>query len=149
MKIYYKNKSASFIPSVLCFIAGLLILSATKDIVGVIIGLTPGLIGYIIIMIQFGATVRDNIPKDKVGLFQGIRMIFLIFVPGIIGPTLGNIASKNSNVTYVTEAGLNDLPTGMMFFYAAVVASLIFIPMLAFLKEDKRKALKEKTKETE
>ena len=149
MKLYTKSKAASFIPSVICFIAGLLILSATKDIVGVIIGLTPGLIGYIIIMIQFGATVRDNIPKDKVGLFQGIRMIFLIFVPGIIGPTLGNIASKNSNVTYVTEAGVNDLPTGMMFFYAAVVASLIFIPMLAFLKEDKRRALKEKTKETE
>ncbi len=149
MKAYTKSKSASFIPSVICLIVGLLILSTTKDIVGVIIGFTPGLIGYIIIMIQFGATVRDNIPKDKVGLFQGIRMIFLFFIPGIIGPTLGNIASKNSNVTYVTDAGVNDLPTGMMFLYAAIVATLIFIPMLAFLKKDKEKALKEKTKETE
>ncbi len=141
-KAYAKSKSASFIPSVLCFIAGLLILSTTKNIIGIIIGLAPALIGYIIIMIQFGATVRDNIPQDKVGLFQGIRMIFLIFIPKIIGPTLGNIASKNSEVTYMENGAEKVLPTEAMFLYAAVVAALIFIPMLAFLKKDKEKALK-------
>ena len=94
-------------------------------------------------MIQFGATVRDNIPKDKVGLFQGIRMIFLFFVPSIIGPTLGNIAAKNSDVTYMENGAEKVLPTESMFLYAAVVAALIFIPMLAFLKKDKERALKE------
>ncbi len=143
MKAYSKSKAASFIPSVLCFIVGLLILSSTKNIVGIIIGLAPWLIGYIIIMIQFGATVRDNIPKDKVGLFQGIRMIFLFFVPNIIGPTLGNIAAKNSDVTYMENGAEKVLPTESMFLYAAVVAALIFIPMLAFLKKDKERALKE------
>ncbi len=144
MKLYAKNKALSFIPSVLCLIAGLLILSSTKSIVGIIIGLTPGLIGYIIIMIQFGATVRDNIPKDKVGLFQGIRMIFLFCIPGIVGPTLGNIAAKNSDVTYMANGAEKVLPTEDMFLYAAIVAILIFIPMLAFLKKDKERALKEK-----
>ena len=143
MKIYAKNKSIPFISSVLCFVAGLLILSSTKNIVGIIIGLTPGLIGYAIIMIQFGATVRDNIPKDKVGLFQGIRMIFLVFLPKIVGPTLGNIASTNSSVTYMDNGSEKVLPTEAMFLYAAVVATLIFIPMLAFLKKDKEKTLKE------
>lgn len=146
MKVYAKSKSASFIPSVICLIAGLLILSTTKSIIGIIIALTPALIGYIIIMIQFGATVRDNIPQDKVGLFQGIRMIFLTFVPRIIGPTLGNIASKNSNVTYMENGAEKVLPTEAMFLYAAIVAALIFIPMLAFLKKDKERALKETNK---
>lgn len=143
MKIYTKNKAMSFIASVLCFIVGLLILSSTKNIVGIIVGLAPGLIGYIIIMIQFGATVRDNIPKDKVGLFQGIRMIFLVFAPRIIGPTLGNIAAKNSEVTYMENGAVKVLPTESMFLYAAIIAILIFIPMLAFLKKDKERALKE------
>ena len=144
MIVYVKSKALSFIPSVLCFIAGLFILSSTKSIVGIIIGLAPGLIGYIIIMIQFGATVRDNIPKDKVGLFQGIRMIFLACLPGIIGPTIGNIAAKNSNVTYMENGTEKVLPTEVMFLYAAIVAILIFIPMLAFLKKDRERALKEK-----
>lgn len=144
MKVYAKNKAVPFIASVLCLIVGLLILSSTKSIVGIIVGLAPALIGYIIIMIQFGATVRDNIPKDKVGLFQGIRMIFLFFVPRIIGPTLGNIATKNSDVIYIENGAEKVLPTEAMFLYAAIVAALIFIPMLAFLKKDKERVLKEK-----
>lgn len=144
MKVYAKNKAAAFIPSVLLLIVGLLILSSTKNIVGIIAGVAPTLIGYIVIMIQFGATVRDNIPQDKVGLFQGIRMIFLVMIPMIVGPTLGNIAAKNSDVTYMENGAEKVLPTEAMFLYAAIVAALIFIPMLAFLKKDKEKALKEK-----
>lgn len=142
MKIYAKNKAAAFIPSVLLLIIGLLVLSSTKNIVGIIVGVAPTLIGYIVIMIQFGATVRDNIPQDKVGLFQGIRMIFLVLIPMVVGPTLGNIATKNSDVTYIENGAEKVLPTEAMFLYAAIVAVLIFIPMLAFLKKDKEKALK-------
>ncbi len=143
MKVYTKNKAAAFIPSVILLIVGLLILSSTKNIVGIIAGVAPTLIGYIVIMIQFGATVRDNIPQDKVGLFQGIRMIFLVLIPMVVGPTLGNIAAKNSDVVYIENGAEKVLPTEAMFLYAAVVAALIFIPMLAFLKKDKERALKE------
>ena len=108
-----------------------------------IIGVALVLIGYIVIMIQFAATVRDNIPQDKVGLFQGVRMIFLVMIPMIVGPTLGNIATKNSNVTYIENGAEKVLPTEAMFLYAAIVAILIFIPMLAFLKKDKERAVKE------
>ena len=94
-------------------------------------------------MIQFGATVRDNIPQDKVGLFQGIRIIFQVLIPMVVGPTLGNIAAKNSTVTYMENGAEKVLPTESMFLYAAIVAALIFIPMLAFLKRDSQKILKE------
>lgn len=144
MKVYETSKAKAFIPSVICLVVGLLILSSTKNILGIIAGVAPVLIGYIVIMIQFGATVRDNIPQDKVGLFQGIRMIFLVLIPMVVGPTLGNIAAKNSDVTYMENGAEKVLPTEAMFLYAAIVAALIFIPMLAFLKKDKQRALKEK-----
>ena len=144
MIVYVKSKALSFIPSVLCFIAGLFILSSTKSIVGIIIGLAPGLIGYIIIMIQFGATVRDNIPQDKVDLFQGARMLFLFLIPEIVGPTVGNIAAKNSNVIFEYNYAEKLLPTEDMFLYSTFFAALIFIPMIAFLIKDHKKSLKEK-----
>ena len=144
MKVATKNKALSFIPSIICLIVGLLILSSTKNIVGIVVGVAPVLIGYIVIMIQVGASIRDNIPQDKVGLFQGIRMIFMVLIPMIVGPTLGNIAAKNSDVTYMENGAEKVLPTEAMFLYAAIVAVLIFIPMLAFLKKDKERALKEK-----
>ena len=101
MKVAVKNKSLAFIVSVICLVAGLLVLSTTKNILGILIGIAPTLIGYLVLTIQFGATVRDNIPQDKVGLFQGIRMIFVVLIPMIVGPTLGNIAAKNSDITYM------------------------------------------------
>ena len=45
-----------------------------------LIGAAFTLVGYIVIMIQFGANVRDSIPQDKVGLFQGVRMIFFVLI---------------------------------------------------------------------
>lgn len=143
MKIAANNKTVPFIASVVCLVAGLLVLSTTTNILGIIVGIAPTLIGYLVLTIQFGATVRDNIPQDKVGLFQGIRMIFVVLIPMVVGPTLGNIAAKNSDVTYIENGAVKVLPTEAMFLYAAIVAALIFIPMLPYLKKDKERALKE------
>ncbi len=140
MKVAVKNKAIAFITSVICLAIGLLVLSTTKNIIGILIGIAPTLIGYLVLTIQFGATVRDNIPQDKVGLFQGIRMIFVVLIPMIVGPTLGNIAAKNSDITYMENGAEKVLPTEAMFLYAAIVAVLIFIPMIAYLKKDKEKA---------
>lgn len=144
MKAYSKHKALSFIPSGICLIIGFLVLSSTKNVFGFVMGFAPAFVGYVIIMIQFGATVRDNIPQDKVDLFQGARMLFLFLIPEIVGPTVGNIAAKNSNVIFEYNYAEKLLPTEDMFLYAAFFATLIFIPMIAFLIKDHKKSLEEK-----
>lgn len=142
LKVYNKSKAAAFIPSVISLIIGLLLMFFAKtNLYLMLIGAAFTLIGYIVIMIQFGANVRDNIPQDKVGLFQGVRMIFFVLIPMVVGPTLGNIATKNSTVTITDISGAESmLPTEMMFLYAAIVAVFIFIPLLVYLKKDKKEA---------
>ncbi len=139
MKTAMKNKPKAFIPSGILMIIGLFILSQTTNIVGVVLGVAPTLAGYIVLTTQLAASVRDNIPQDKVGLFQGIRMIFLVLIPMVVGPTLGNIAAKNSDIVYIDNGVEKVLPTATMFLYAAIVAVVMFIPMLMFLKKDKEK----------
>ena len=141
-KVYNKSKAAAFIPSVISLIVGLLVMFFAKtNLYLMLVGAAFTLVGYIVIMIQFGANVRDCIPQDKVGLFQGVRMIFFVLIPMVVGPTLGNIATKNSTVTITDISGAESmLPTEMMFLYAAIVAVFIFIPLLAYLKKDKEKA---------
>ncbi|MBR5320268.1 MAG: MFS transporter [Clostridia bacterium] len=139
LKVYNKSKAAAFIPSVISLIIGLLVMFFAKtNLYLMLVGAAFTLVGYIVIMIQFGANVRDSIPQDKVGLFQGVRMIFFVLIPMVVGPTLGNIATKNSTVTITDVSGAESmLPTEMMFLYAAIVAVFIFIPLLAYLKKDK------------
>ena len=65
LKVYNKSKAAAFIPSVISLIVGLLVMFFAKtNLYLMLVGAAFTLVGYIVIMIQFGANVRDCIPQD-------------------------------------------------------------------------------------
>lgn len=135
LKTANKNKLLAYIITTLLFIIGLFILSTSTSIVVVLIGIAPTLIGYVVLQIQLNASVRDFIPEDKVGLFQGIRMIFSVLIPMVVGPWIGDIACRVSNLT-VVEYGVEKLvPSTSMFLFASVVAVLVFAPIGALAKK--------------
>ncbi len=135
LKASDKNRFVAYLVTIMLFIAGLFILSTSTNIIVVLIGIAPTLVGYVVIQIQLTATMRDFIPEDKVGLFQGIRMIFVVLIPMIVGPALGDIACRSSNITIV-EYGVEKLvPSTSMFFYAAIVAIFVLVPMLILAKK--------------
>ena len=135
LKASDKKRFAANMVTIVLFIVGLFILSTSTNIIVVLIGIAPTLIGYVVLQIQLVATMRDFIPEDKVGLFQGIRMIFVVLIPMIVGPALGDIACRSSNITIV-EYGVEKLvPSTSMFFYAAIVAIFVLVPMLILAKK--------------
>ena len=78
--------------------------------------------------------IRDNTPRGKVGHFQGIRMIFGVMLPMIIGPAIGAAVIRGSDSTYVDLGVVKTVPTPGIFLAAAVVLVLI-IPFVAALKK--------------
>ena len=136
LKLAGKNKALGLVPGVACLIVGLLILSTSTNMFTMLIGIAPTFIGYLVLTIQLNATTRDFIPKDKVGLFQGIRMIFFVLIPMVVGPTIGNIACLSVGAKYINEYGVETtIPDAKMFLYSAIVAALVFIPLFALLKK--------------
>ena len=135
LKTANKSKLKAYIPTIILFTAGLAILSTSTNFIVVLIGIAPTLIGYVVLQIQLSASVRDYIPEDKVGLFQGIRMIFAVLIPMVVGPWIGDIACRTSNLTII-EYGVEKLvPSTSMFLYAAVVAVFVFVPILLLAKK--------------
>lgn len=135
LKVGNKNKIMSFIPATILFVAGLFILSTSTNIVVVLAGIAPTVIGYIVLQIQLSASVRDFIPEDKVGLFQGIRMIFAVLIPMVVGPAIGDIACQISNLT-IEEYGVEKLvPSTSMFLFAAIVGIFVFLPIALLAKK--------------
>lgn len=136
LKLANKNKAKAYIIGTVCFIIGLAGLGFAKGLVQVVVAAAPTLIGYAVLMIQLAASVRDFTPKGKSGLFQGIRMIFVVLLPMVIGPKLGEIASVNSNTTYLDEYGVAQIcPTSDMYIYAAVVTIFVLIPLVVLIKK--------------
>ena len=70
------------------------------------------------------------------GLFQGVRMIFVVLVPMVIGPIIGNIVCRVSSVKYINDYGVEtSAPGNVMFFAAAAVGILIVIPLIPLIKK--------------
>lgn len=119
----------------LCFIIGLFAAGRATRLGSFAACAIPLLIGYALLGILLNAAVRDYTPEDKVGLFQGVRMIFFVLIPMYIGPKIGDLACRLSEKQYVNEYGVaQSVPTAEMFTAAAVVSLFIIIPVAALYK---------------
>ena len=97
------------------------------------------MIGYMVVASVYNALIRDYTPKDKVGLFQGIRMIFQVALPMCTGPFIGS-AIISTSPTYVDEFNrVVHYPNPEMFLGAAGVLILSVIPALILVKMNKKK----------
>jgi MFS family permease len=85
--------------------------------------------GFMLVTACLSASVRDHTPADKVGHFQGIRMVFAVLLPMIIGPFIGAAVIKTSGSTYVDLGVVKDVPTPSIFLASAAVLLLIAIPI--------------------
>ncbi len=137
MKMAAKDKKSIFIPSILLVFAGLMgAMFAGNNIFYFIAFALPAVVAYFIFSIQLGALVRDFTPEGKAGLFQGVRMIFVVLIPMVIGPKLGEIASMGSQIYYENEVHVQKLlPSASMFAYAAVAAAVALIPLIILMKK--------------
>ncbi len=136
LKVSAKNKAFGLVPCTVLMTAGLLLLSTSTNIHIILIGVVPTLVGNLVMGIQLNAAIKDFIPEGKAGLFQGIRMIFTVLLPMVIGPALGDLACRNSAVTYANEYGVETIvPSSSMFLYAAIVSVFVVIPLIFLIKK--------------
>ncbi len=134
MDKFGKEKFVIF--ATLLYFAGLLAAGFAKTAVTFLICALPAMAGWGLISIGMNASVRDFMPQGKVGAFQGIRMIFFVLIPMVVGPVIGNLVCRISSVTYTNEYGVvTSAPGSVMFFASAAVAIFILIPALILKKK--------------
>lgn len=139
------GKTNFIFPSVVIFIVGLVAVYFAKKLW--VFGLLAliMLVGYGLLMIVLNASVRDFTPEDKVGQFQGVRMIFYVLLPMVIGPAIGNKTIELFAKNYDLGTMLNDygeatlVPIPTIFLAAAAVSVLIFIPLIFLQRQNKKR----------
>ena len=80
--------------------------------------------GYLSGMAVFGAVIRDNIPKNKSGMFQGLRIVGQVLLPGVIGPVIGAAILSNAKQELINGT-MTFIPNEYIFLGALVVALLL------------------------
>ena len=135
------GKNKIIIPAICVAVLGGISMFFAKNMVGVMIAGTVLMSGYMIGTAVLGAKVRDYTPPKEVGLFQGIRMIFLVMIPMVTGPYIGQGVSYINKVEYTNEFGrLVIQPNAFIFLFAGIVLSLAIIPTIFVIRKEKQNA---------
>lgn len=112
--------------------------------------------GYIFVSALCGALVRDATPVDNVGKLQGVRMIFSVLIPMLLGPMIGNAINRARNIP-LPDLGSADtmttqyIPAPEIFLVGAVISALMLalIPVLGRVQKKPELPQKENANETE
>ena len=128
-------------PVVVMLSVGYVILYFCRSIVPVLIGSMLMLGGYLTGMSVFGAMIRDNIPENRSGQFQGVRIIGQVFVPGLIGPAIGAAVLRNAEEIVNSDGTTSFLPNRSI--WVAAFAIVIILCGLLMLLSRKIESSKE------
>ncbi len=105
--------------------------------------------GYILVSALSGALVRDNTPENDAGKLQGVRMIFSVLIPMLLGPMIGNAINKSAGIP-LPNAGADAMTTEYIpapsIFLAASIATVILFALIPFLSKSIGKKKGEKAK---
>ena len=99
--------------------------------------------GYIFVSALTGAIVRDNTPSESAGKLQGVRMVFGVLIPMLVGPMIGNGINKAMNVP-LENAGADAMttefiPAPEIFLAGAIVSCLLIGCVWLLCKAENKK----------
>ena len=129
-KVYDKyHFKVAIIPAIGMLCLGYVLLYAFTNIVLVFVGSLFMMSGYLTGMAVFGAMIRDYTPQNKTGMFQGLRIVGQVLIPGIIGPAIGAYVLRNAEQVLNNDGTYSFIPNCNIFAAALIVAVVVWIAL--------------------
>ena len=117
----------SIVPVMGMLAAGYILLYFLRSTAPVFLGSLMMMAGYLTGMSVFGAQIRDLIPENRSGQFQGVRILGQVFVPGLIGPAIGAAVLKNAELIANDDGTTSFLPNANIWLAALVVVAVLAV----------------------
>ncbi|MBO5248072.1 MAG: MFS transporter [Clostridia bacterium] len=130
----------SVLPSLALLGGGYVLLFFFRATTPVFLGSLLMMCGYLSGMAVFGAVIRDLTPANRSGMFQGLRIVGQVLIPGIIGPMIGSAVLKNAETVINDDGTVSFVPNENIFLAAlgaATVLAIYLIPLLKAMKKRK------------
>jgi MFS family permease len=82
-----------------------------------------------------GAWLKDLYPIQQRGQFQGVRMVFWVLLPMVIGPAIGSFLIRNFGIATTLNGEAGFIPTPIIFYAAALINLLTLLPLMRIPKQ--------------
>ena len=129
-----KGFKKSILPCMGMLILGYMILYFTTAKAPVFIGSLFMMCGFLSGMAVFGAIIREQIPENMSGRFQGLRIIGQVLIPGVIGPAIGAWVLRDAPMIENSDGTFSFLPDKGIWLAAAAVAVVVLVTLLGVFK---------------
>lgn len=134
-------------PAIALLLGGYLIMYLFKTTVPVFIGSLLLMCGYLAGTAVFGAAIRDNTPANRSGMFQGLRIVSQVLIPGIIGPAIGAKVLANAEMIPNDDGTFSFKPNENIYLAAFIAGIALVVLLIAAVypmlkKEGKRNEAK-------
>lgn len=140
-RVYDKKGFAiSVIPALALLMAGFILLYLFKSVVLVFVGSLLMMCGYLAGMAVFGAMLRDYTPQNRAGMFQGLRIVGQVLIPGIVGPAIGAWVLRDAQMIVNDDGTSSFIPNENIFLAALIAAALIIIVLIPLFSQLKKGA---------
>jgi MFS family permease len=83
---------------------------------------------------MIGAQIRACTPQKKAGMFQGLRIVGQVLIPGVIGPAIGAAILKNADTILNSDGTTSFIPNENIFLGALVVLAVTFVALIPLFK---------------
>ena len=119
----------SIAPALLLLMGGYGLLYLCRGTAWVFVGSLLMMTGYLAGMAVFGAMLRDYTPENKAGMFQGLRIVAQVLIPGVIGPAIGAAVLKNADTVQNSDGTISFIPNADIFLAAGVAALFVWVSL--------------------
>ena len=135
------GKMKVMIPAILIMFVGALGLFVFDSSFGICIAAGVLLIGgYLLGTAALGAEIRDLTPKDDVGAFQSVRMVFAVMIPMVVGSNVSLAAFQTPEVFDPSTGATQKPPDKWMFVVTMAACALTLLPIVWLILHKRKEA---------
>ncbi|MBQ7871419.1 MAG: MFS transporter [Oscillospiraceae bacterium] len=128
------------VPSMLLLMAGYVLLYCFRNTALVFVGSLLMMCGYLTGMAVFGAMLRDRTPIHRAGMFQGLRIVCQVLIPGVIGPAIGARVLRNAETVLNNDGTTSFVPNENIFLAALLAAALVWVVLIFVFRRIRKEA---------
>ena len=105
-----------------------------RDTVMVFLSSLVMMCGYLGTGAMLGAQIRCVTPTKKAGMFQGLRIIGQVLIPGVIGPAVGAAILSGAEMVANSDGTESFVPNENIFLSALVALVITFVALIPLFK---------------
>ena len=111
----------------LLLMLGYVLLYFCRSTIPVFLGSLSMMCGYLGSGAVLGAMIRDRTPKNKSGMFQGLRIFAQVLIPGVVGPAIGAGILRNAETVLNDDGTTSFIPNANIYLGAFAVGLCVFL----------------------